>query len=72
MNDTYEGADFDATERTESIKYCDLCDGKGSDESISNCCGDTRDPDTGLCFCCHEISDPSICPDCDGTGIIKS
>jgi hypothetical protein len=64
-------SDEQLNERTADIKECPLCEGKGYDESISDCCGDTRDIDTGLCYYCHEHSDPSICPDCNGTGIIK-
>ena len=56
-------------ERTEDVKECPYCDGKGSDECISDCCGDTRDADTGLCYYCKDHSDPSECPECDGTGI---
>lgn len=58
-------------ERTEDVKECETCNGKGEDESISACCGDTRDIDTGLCYCCHDHSGPCECPDCNGTGIIK-
>jgi hypothetical protein len=63
--------DEQLNERIEDVKECPVCDGKGCDESISDCCGDTRDIDTGLCYYCKDHSDPSACPDCNGTGIIK-
>ena len=66
-----ENYDSSLNEREEDTKYCDTCDGKGFDETISDCCGSTRDADTGLCYECHDHSDPSTCPDCNGTGIIK-
>lgn len=55
----------------DEIKECSLCDGKGFDESISECCGDDREPDLCLCYECHDHCDPCICPDCNGTGIIN-
>ena len=61
--------DESLNERTEDVKECPLCDGVGSDKYISDCCGDTRDPYTGLCFFCHDHCGPSVCPDCNGTGI---
>jgi len=65
------GWDETLNERTEDVKECPFCDGKGYDECISGCCGATRDPDLGLCHECHDHCDPSTCPECDGTGIIK-
>lgn len=66
-----ENYDSDLNERKEDIKECPDCDGRGHDESISDCCGATRDEDTCLCYACHEHCDPSVCPECNGTGIIK-
>jgi len=57
--------------RDEDTKECELCEGKGSDESVSGCCGASRDEDTGLCYECHDHCGPSECPECDGTGIKK-
>ena len=67
------GGDWDESlyERVEETTECELCNGLGFDETISNCCGGTRDADTGLCLHCKDHSDPSPCPDCNGTGIIK-
>jgi RecJ-like exonuclease len=59
-------------ERIEDIAECELCNGKGSDECISDCCGEKREPDLGLCYYCHDHCGPSECPDCNGTGIIKT
>lgn len=64
-------SDEQLNERTEDIKECPTCDGKGYDEYISDCCGATRESDLGLCYECHDHCDPSTCPDCNGTGIIK-
>ena len=64
-------SDEQLNERTEDIKECPLCEGKGEDECISDCCGETRDADSGLCHCCHDHCGASECPDCNGTGIIK-
>jgi len=49
---------------------CPACNGKGFFEDISDCCGDERDSDTGLCFHCHDHSDPVICIECNGKGVI--
>ena len=64
-------SDEQLNERTEDVKECPACDGKGFDECISDCCGATRESDLGLCYECHDHCDPSVCPDCNGTGIIK-
>ena len=58
-------------ERTEDTVECELCHGIGSDENISECCGATRDVDTGLCLDCREHCGSSICPECNGMGIIN-
>ena len=63
---------FDEEHLYEDTKECPLCDGKGSDECISDCCGDTRDPDTMLCYHCHDHCGASECPDCNGIGVIKN
>jgi hypothetical protein len=63
--------DAQLNDRAEDVKECETCDGKGSDESISDCCGSDRDEDTGLCYHCKDHSSPSTCPECNGTGIIK-
>ena len=66
-----ENYDSTLNERDEDTKECELCEGEGSDESISDCCGASRDEDTGLCYECHDHCGPSECPECDGTGIKK-
>ena len=71
FNGTSESYDSSLNERDEDVKYCDLCAGIGYDETISDCCGATREPDLGLCYECKDHCDPSPCPDCNGTGIIK-
>lgn len=50
---------------------CPECDGSGYFEDLSECCGDTRDPDTGLCHYCHDHCGPTECEDCHGTGILN-
>jgi hypothetical protein len=70
-NGMTESYDSSLNERDEVVKECELCDGKGFDETISDCCGATREPDLGMCYECHDHCDPSPCPDCNGTGIIK-
>jgi len=57
-------------ERAEDVNECTECNGHGSDETISDCCGATRDSDSGLCHECHDHCGPSECPDCNGTGIL--
>ena len=63
--------DESLNERDEDIKECELCNGLGFDDTISDCCGAKREPDLGLCYECYDHCDPSPCPDCMGTGIIK-
>lgn len=66
MSENYES---DLNDRTEDVKECTYCDGKGYDETISECCGAKREPDLCLCYECHEHCDPSKCLECNGTGI---
>ena len=70
--DGYGAFDEQLNDRSEDINECEACAGHGSDESISDCCGATRDEDTMLCYECHDHCGPSTCPDCNGSGIIKS
>jgi RecJ-like exonuclease len=63
--------DDQLNERTEDMKECTECEGKGEFEYLSDCCGSERDADTGLCHHCHDHCGPSQCPDCNGTGIIN-
>lgn len=51
---------------------CETCNGKGCIPDISECCGDTRETDMGLCYQCHDHCGPAECIDCDGTGFIET
>lgn len=50
---------------------CTVCDGKGNFPDISDCCGAKRDPDVGLCYDCHDHSEPMECAECNGTGQVE-
>jgi len=50
---------------------CPECDGKGCFENISDCCGDKREPDMGLCYECHDHCEAQECLTCSGTGKIE-
>ena len=71
MKDPYADFGPDDFDREEDVKECPLCDGKGYDELLSECCGATREPDWAICYECRDHCDPATCPDCDGTGIKK-
>jgi len=52
-----------------AIPYtCPDCGGKGNFPTVSDCCGEYRDGDTGLCYCCHDHCGAMPCDSCGGTG----